>query len=493
MPASAEGNFGGRLVARLGPDSRLIDAATRRVIRPEDLPGLIAAHGRSLLSAGLKKGDRVLVGCTLSPATALAYWGAIYAGLIVVPVEERAMVESLPTLLDTTGARAVWTETGLRRGGSDNGSTLFVRGNLASDASTRMPPTETTESDLATLMPTSGSSGVPRFVMISHGNLIANTEAIISSQALTPDDTGMVILPLSYCFGASVMHTHLYAGGSVVFDRRFMFPDKVLKAVNEYGCTTFAGVPTVYNVLLRRSGLRRIDMPSLRRFLQAGGRLAPERINEMRASLPETKFYVMYGQTEATARISCMEPERWEEKVGSVGRPLNNVTLRIVDEQGNRLPAGQCGHLTVKGPSISSGYWNDPKETQRVFRDGWLRTGDLARQDEEGYVWIEGRQGAFLKMRGMRLNFAEVEATVATIPGVYDCASRAVENPESGEALELFIVPDHGASLGVEDIRPHLPAHWMLDSIHFVSELPMTSTGKISLSAAKRSLHAIAG
>jgi long-chain acyl-CoA synthetase len=153
----------------------------------------------------------------------------------------------------------------------------------------------------------------------------------------------------------------------------------------------------------------------------------------------------MYGQTEATARISCMEPERWEEKPGSVGRPLDNLTVSIVDEQGNDLPAGQVGELLVKGPSICSGYLNDPEETRRVFCDGWLRTGDLARQDEEGYLWIEGRKGAFLKMRGTRVSLAEVEERVTAIPGVYECGACAVDHPEAGEALVLFIVPDQGA------------------------------------------------
>jgi len=279
------------------------------------------------------------------------------------------------------------------------------------------------------------------------------------------------------------MHTHLYQGGGVVFDRRFMFPDKVLQAIAQWGCTTFAGVPTVYNVLLRRSNIRQIPMSSLRRFLQAGGGLAPQRINEMRAAFPSIEFYVMYGQTEATARISCMEPERWEEKRGSVGRPLDNLTVSIVDEQGNAVQVGQVGELLVKGPSICSGYLNSPEETHRVFSDGWLRTRDFARQDEEGYLWIEGRKGSFLKMRGMRVSFPEVEARVIAIPGVYECAARAVEHPEAGEALVLFIVPDQGANIGVEEVRRHLPAHWAIDSIRLVSELPKTSVGKVALSS----------
>jgi acyl-CoA synthetase (AMP-forming)/AMP-acid ligase II len=345
------------------------------------------------------------------------------------------------------------------------------------------PPAACRASDLAALMATSGSTGVPRFVMVSHGNLTANTEAIIRSQRLANDERAMLILPVSYVFGASLLHTHLYQGGGVVFDRRFMFPDKVLQAIAQFDCTTFAGVPTVYNVLLRRSNIRRISMPSLRRFLQAGGALNLQKVNEMRAAFPQTDFYVMYGQTEATARISCMDPERWEEKPGSVGRPLDNLMVSIVDQEGNDLPPGQVGELLVKGPSICSGYLNDPEETRRVFCDGWLRTGDLARRDEEGYLWIEGRKGAFLKMRGTRVSLAEVEERVAAIPGVYECGACAVDHPEAGEALVLFIVPDQGARIVTEEIHRHLPAHWALDSIRLVSALPQTSAGKLARSA----------
>ena len=193
---------------------------------------------------------------------------------MAVPVEERAVTASLATLLEASGAKAVWTETGLRGGEIDQGSVLYLSGDLAADRSAEtMPPAAVSASDLAALMATSGSTGVPRFVMVSHGNLIANTEAIIRSQQLAGDERAMMILPVSYCFGASVLHTHLYQGGGVVFDRRFMFPDKVLQAIAQYGCTTFAGVPTVYNVLLRRSNFRRIAMPSFEALSPGRGRL----------------------------------------------------------------------------------------------------------------------------------------------------------------------------------------------------------------------------
>jgi acyl-CoA synthetase (AMP-forming)/AMP-acid ligase II len=416
----------------------------------------------------------------LSVPSALVYLGAIYAGLVAVPVDERTLTGSASKFVAATAARAVWTESGFGWGNADDRTVVVLKGDLSKLADQPIAPVACAASDLAVLMATSGSTGVPRFVMVSHGNLIANTEAIARSQRLGTDERAMVVLPVSYCFGASLLHTHLYRGGSVVFDRRFMFPDKVLEAVADFDCTTFAGVPTVYNVLLRRSNLRQTAFPKLRRFLQAGGALAADKIDEMRAAFPDVDFYVMYGQTEATARISCLEPERWGEKRGSAGRPLDNLTVRIADEEGRALPPGQVGELLVTGPSICCGYWNDSEETRRVFSDGWLHTGDLARRDEEGYLWIEGRKAAFLKIRGTRISLAEVEGRVAAMPGVYECGACAVSHPEAGDALLLLVVPDEGTRLDAEQIRRGLPPHWTLDSIRLVSELPKTPAGKLA-------------
>jgi len=482
MRATPGSNFAGCLVARLSNLSYLTDAATGETVHPSDLPRLIASFGAGLLSEGLKPGDRVVIGCALSPPSYIAYLGAMYAGLVPVPIDEKALASVGNMVLEKTSARAVWTE---KSSGSDWLSQIKVKalhGHPAEMRDNPIPPAPCEENDLAALVATSGSTGAARFVMISHGNLNANTQAIIRSQRLLDDERAMLILPLSYCFGASVFHSHLYQGGGVVFDRRFMFPDKVLHAVNRHECTSLAGVPTVYNILLRRSNIRSIAMPSLRRLLQAGGPLAPQRVLEMRAAVPTAKFYVMYGQTEATARISCLDPERLDEKLGSAGQPLDNVTVRIVDADTKDVPAGQVGEIVVKGPSVALGYLNEPEASRRVFKDGMLHTGDLARLDEDGYIWIEGRKDRFIKMRGIRVSFAEVEAIVAAVPGVYECAAAAVDHPEAGEALTLYVVPDKDAHNVVDQVRCNLPVAWVCDSIRLVSGIPKTSSGKVSLS-----------
>jgi len=487
MSAVAQaGNFVGHIVSRLSERSFLIDAATSETIQPSDFPRLISSFAANLLSAGLRPGDAIVIACALSPASSIACLGAMYAGLVPVPVEESKLAQSGSALVDRTAAKALWTEKPRTFDWITEKEFRFLHGHPSELPTELILPAPKTEDDLAVLVATSGSSETPRFVMVSHGNLIANTEAIVRSQHLAGDERAMLILPISYCFGASVLHTHLYCGGSVVFDRRFMFPDKVLHAINRYECTTFAGVPMVYNILLRRSNLRSIPLPGLRRFLQAGGPLAPRQVEEMRATVPTARFYVMYGQTEATSRISCLDPERLDAKLGSVGRPLDNLEVRICDAEGEALPLGRTGEITVRGPSVTLGYLNEPEGERRVFKNGWLHTGDIGRLDEDGYLWIEGRKSAFLKVRGVRINFAEVEARVAAVPGVYECAAAAVSHPEAGEALVLYIVPDKTEDRLADRVRRSLPVHWTCDSIRIVSEIPKTDNGKVSREALAR-------
>jgi acyl-CoA synthetase (AMP-forming)/AMP-acid ligase II len=188
----------------------------------------------------------------------------------------------------------------------------------------------------------------------------------------------------------------------------------------------------------------------------------------------------MYGQTEATARIACLEPERLDKKLGSVGRPLENLTVTIVDSNGRELPPGEIGEIVVRGPSVALGYLNEPDASHRVFKDEGLYTGDLGHLDKDGYLWIDGRMGAFLKMRGVRVGFAEVEARVAAVPGVYECAATSVAHEEAGEALVLYIVPDRDAQDVTDEVRRSLPVHWTCDSIRIVSEIPKTSNGKVA-------------
>ena len=248
MPACSDWNFAARVVARLSADSELVEAASGQKFSAGDVSRLISGWAARFRAAGLRPGDRILISCGVDVPSTLAYFGAMYAGCVPVLVDQRTLSDSGHLLFTKAKAKAAWTD---QRSHWDwakkNGFQQFegIPGTASVDS---VPPASCEEHDLAVLNPTSGSTGEPRLVMVSHGNLISNTEAIIRSQRLGTDERAMLIMPVSYCFGASVVHTHLYQGGSVVFDTRFMFPDKVLHAINGYHCTSFAGVPTVYGM-----------------------------------------------------------------------------------------------------------------------------------------------------------------------------------------------------------------------------------------------------
>jgi acyl-CoA synthetase (AMP-forming)/AMP-acid ligase II len=482
----SEANFAGRIVRRLGNASCLIDAANDETIPAPELPRRIFGFAQGFLANGLQPGDRILIACSLTPASTLAYLGAIYAGIVPVPIEARLLDASGDALVSRSQARAVWSANARGFDWAKQKGIHCLDVSVAAGSSVELPPYACDENDLAALMPTSGSTGLPRLVMVTHGNLLSNTEAIICSQNLGSDERAMLIMPISYCFGASVMHTHLYGGGAVVYDSRFMFPDKVLHAINAHRCTTFAGVPIIYNILLRRSNLKSIPLPTLRRFLQAGGSLAPDSVREMHQIVPFADFYVMYGQTEATARISCLPAKELQDRLGSAGIPLDNVQVRIADEQGRELPDGEVGEIQVRGPSVCAGYLDDPEATARKFGGGWLKTGDFASRDQRGYLWIKGRTDDFIKIRGVRVSVGEVEAKVAALAGVSECAAVGVKHPEAGEALALLVVAEEAAqsengNLG-ERVRRALPPHWTCISVKLVTELPRTSNGKIARS-----------
>lgn len=486
MRKSSEANFAGRIVQRLGNASCLIDAASDETISPSELARRIIGFAQGFIASGLQPGNRIVIACSLTPASTLAYLGAMYACIVPVPIEERLVGSCDEALLTRSQAKAVWSANPRVCDWARRKGIRCLDVSVAAVSSTELAPHPCDDNDLAALMPTSGSTGLPRLVMVTHGNLRSNTEAIIRSQNLGADERAMLIMPISYCFGASVMHTHLYQGGAVVYDSRFMFPDKVLHAVNAHQCTTFAGVPIIYNILLRRSNLKSIPLPRLRRFLQAGGSLAPDSVREMRQTVASADFYVMYGQTEATARISCLPANELPNKLGSAGIPLDNLQVRIADEQGRELPDGEVGEIQVHGLSVCAGYLDDAQATARKFGGGWLKTGDFASRDKHGYLWIKGRTDEFIKIRGVRVSVGEVECKVAALAGVSECAAVGVKHPEAGEALALLVVAEKTAqsengNFG-ERVRRSLPPHWTCVSVKLVTELPRTSNGKIARS-----------
>lgn len=332
---------------------------------------------------------------------------------------------------------------------------------------------------------TSGSTGKPKGVMISHRNLIANTSSIVEYLGLTSDDRMLVVLPFYYCYGLSLLHTHLRAGGSIVLNNSFMFLGTVINNLLKFNCTGFAGVPSHFQILMRMSDtFRNTRFPSLRYVTQAGGKLATVFIDEFREAFPDVKFYVMYGQTEATARLSYLPPELYEKKKGSMGKGIPGVELRVVNSEGKNVKPGETGEVIARGDNIMMGYYFDEESTGKSLREDWLWTGDLGEVDEDGFIYLTARKNEIIKVRGKRLSPKEIEAVILQLPEVVDCSVEGVEDLIEGETLKATIVIRDGMAddISSEAIRRHCAkslAQFKIPSLYeFRKNITMSPTGK---------------
>ncbi len=297
--------------------------------------------------------------------------------------------------------------------------------------------------NLAEIIFTSGSTGKPKGVMITHQNIISNTDSIIEYLKLTSKDIQMIVLPFYYCFGLSLLHTHLRVGGQVVLNNTFMFLGTVISDLKKYQCTGFSGVPSHYQMLLKKSkSFKETIFPDLRYVTQAGGKLHNVFINEFVNNFPSIHFVVMYGQTEATARLSYLPHELVLNKLGSIGKAIPDVILKVVDKQGVEVAMGEVGEIIAQGGNIMPGYYKDSKGTKEALKDGWLYTGDLAKKDQDGFINIVAREKEIIKVGGKRVSPKEIEEVILSVLNVVDCTIKGIYDDIQGEALKAIVVID---------------------------------------------------
>ncbi len=388
----------------------------------------------------------------------VAYMAIMKSGNVCVPLNPAIEPENLTCVIDFCGAKTaliapylesskwdiieevIYDYDGLYNGNTSNSQALPDQNGFD-------------ENRLAEIIFTSGSTGEPKGVMISHRNIIANTESILEYLKLDGDDIIEIVLPFYYCYGLSLLHTHMKAGGSIVLNNTFMFVGSVINDLKDYRCTGFSGVPSHFQILLRKTkSFKNTSFPDLRYVTQAGGRLHNVFIQEFTDSFPDITFFVMYGQSEATARLSFLPPEMLSAKLGSIGKAIPGVELDIADESDNFISEpGKVGELLAKGGNIMQGYLEDKKGTAEILKGGWLHTGDMAYKDEDGYFFLTARKKEIIKAGGKRISPREVEEVIVTIPGVVDCSISAVFDEYLGEALKAEIVLADPGGLGIDE------------------------------------------
>jgi len=479
-----------------------------------DLAGRVRALAGHLAAAGVRPADRVLVALANAPAAVVASLAVQVIGGTAVEVNREWSAEVQGEIVAQAGARhafiagrdaRTWARICAGRpiqrlwvvhGGAlperlvaDLGpvpATLVLEDGtvdptlgIASAPSSARPNPEAP----ALILYTSGSTGRPRGVVQTHRNVNANSRSIVEYLGLTAGDRALLVLPLYYCYGRSVLQTHLLAGGSIFMDGRFAFPRVVLEALGAEGCTGFAGVPLTFEIVRRQVDVSSLSFPRLRYLTQAGGAMAPETIDWVRRAFAPARLFVMYGQTEATARLSYLPPERAQDKGGSIGVPIPSVELRVVDDGGRELPPGETGHLVARGDNVTPGYLDEPEETAAILHDGWLWTGDLALRDADGFFFHKGRSKEILKIGGHRVSPIEIEHVIAAHPDVAEAAVTGTRDALMGEVPIAWVVPRSDREPSEETLkafcRARMAPYRVPVRFRLVAALPRNEAGKL--------------
>jgi long-chain acyl-CoA synthetase len=452
----------------------------------EDLRNACERIAGEMLLVGVEPGDRVGILGNNSLFWVAAYLAAMKLGAIAVPFATTLMPEEISGMAEFVQVKVICAERKMLR----NFSAILI-GTVIFDDVLDEPgrvawPAEETIKDLdqnAALMFTSGTTAKPRLVQVTHRNIQANTDSIIEYLDLNSNDRILAVLQFFYCFGTSLLHSHLRVGGSIVMATSFVYPEVVLNMMEETTCTGFAGVPSTYQTLLRNSTFPRRQMKDLRKLQQAGGKLQTVLIQELANSVPQAKVFVMYGQTEATARLSYLPPDQLTNKLGSIGKGIPGVTLCVIGEDGNPVKPTEVGEIIAEGDNISPGYWNDPESSAPKFINSALHTGDLATVDEEGYIYVVDRKSDFIKSYGNRVSSQRVEECIVEISDVVGAAVIGEPDLVRGEAIWAYVVQRSGAKLTAADIIEYcgrrLSNYMIPKEVVFLDQLPMNAHGKI--------------
>jgi len=334
----------------------------------------------------------------------------------------------------------------------------------------------------ASIIYTSGTTGSPKGVILTQGNFCFIVNAVVDYLRLTAKDRYALILPLNHTYGKTVLLTSIRVGASIVMLDNFNRVQEFVKALSENQCTIFSGVPYHIHVILKWCNLSSYDLSSLRILTFSANKLPSSTIDQLTKVLPHAKIFSMYGLTESTTRVCFVPPDVLMRKKESCGRPLRGVEVKIIDQHGNPLPPEKSGEVVLRGPNVMKGYFGDPELTSATLIDGWLRTGDLGYLDEEGFLYLVGREKEIIKCAGERISPAEIEEVLLCHPKVAEAAVTGSPDSTLGEIVHAFIVPK-GNSLEEGELKTYcaklLSHHKLPRRYTFVEELPKTPTGKV--------------
>jgi long-chain acyl-CoA synthetase len=452
-----------------------------------------------LTRLGVVPGDRVAIVSANNWFFVVSYLAAVGVGAVAVPLNPTSPTRELARELEVVDAKvAIIGPTGRPAAEALDREALGVEHVLAPERvgvkgaesleslfpGPSAPIVERADDDVAVLIFTAGTAGSPKAAMLTHGNLRSNLEQIQEhpGRAILSDDVSLGVLPLFHIFGLNVvLGLSLYAGASIVLVERFD-PVAALETIREHHITVVAGAPPMFTSWLGLPSGHGEELKNVRLAITGAAPMTAEAVEAFGTRFGLT-IHEGYGLTEASPAVTSSVAVG-PVKAGSIGVPLPGVEVRLVDGDGEDVLAGDAGEIWVRGPNVFAGYWNSPDATAAALTpDGWLRTGDVAVADDDGWLWIVDRAKDVIIVSGFNVYPAEVEEALAAHPGVVEVAVVGVAHPHTGEAVRAYVVAEPGYVLEEDELiefcSSHLARYKCPSKITFVEELPRNIAGKV--------------
>jgi long-chain acyl-CoA synthetase len=444
-----------------------------------------------LIERGLQPGDRVGVMLPNVPDFPIAYYGVLRAGGTVVPMNVLLKRREIAFYLGDSGAKILIAWHGFAeeaRAGAEEAGAELIEVEPTAFAATLdeyEPATEVAETDpedTAVILYTSGTTGQPKGAELTHFNLSRNADiASRTTCEIQPGDVVLGSLPLFHSFGQTVsMNASLRVGATLTLLPKFD-PGEALATMQRDGVTHFYGVPTMYGALLHHPGRDEFDTSALRTCITGGASMPVEVLRGFEQAF-DCIVLEGYGLSETSPVASSNHPGM-ERKPGSIGTPLEEVEMRVVDEDDNEVPQGEVGEIVIRGHNIMKGYWQRPDATAEAMRGGWFHSGDMARVDEEGYFFIVDRKKDMIIRGGYNVYPREVEEVLYEHPKIREAAVLGVPHDQWGEEIGAAVVLHEGEELSPEEcsayVKERIAAYKYPRLVWFLDDLPKGPTGKI--------------
>ncbi|MBW4594119.1 MAG: long-chain fatty acid--CoA ligase [Brasilonema angustatum HA4187-MV1] len=459
----------------------------------KDVDDMANRVANALRGLGIERGHRVALFLPNIPEFIISYLGILKIGAIVVSLNVMLKKNEVKFILDDCSAKALITIDSLIENVPDTELPELQHILIASgeakkgislqqfmlNASPNARAVEMNRNDPATIIYTSGTTGFPKGATLSHGNVISNVYAANHCYRTQPEDRLLLFLPLFHCFGQNaILNAGLNACATIVLQRRFE-PEQVLKTIVTHGVTLFFGVPTVFIKLLNLN-ISSDHLSSVRYYFTAAVTM-PREVIQRWQSKHGMVIHEGYGLTETSPFSTYNHDLKY--KLGSIGSPIENVEVKIVNLDGESVQPGEVGEIVVRGPNVMLGYWNRPEETAQVIKNGWFHTGDIGRMDEDGYFYIVDRLKDMINVSGFKVYPTEVENVIYQHPAVAECAVYGVPDQVKGERVFANILLKTGFAVTQEEIiafcSQRIATYKVPHTIKFIDSLPKNATGKV--------------